>query len=98
MPGRGRPTVVLNLLTCHVHDLAWHPSIRYGHGYPLILRLGVGGIALTVAPAVAREVGQRYTQRVGVPLLLEGALPIGAVVPSLHRGLHVPELGFSAVR
>src|ERR671921_1378518 len=59
MPGRGRSTIVLNLLTCHVHDLAWYPSIRYGHGYPLFLRLGVGGIALTVAPAVARNFGYR---------------------------------------
>src|ERR671921_1755494 len=57
MPGRGRSTIVLNLLTCHVHDLAWYPSIRYGHGYPLFLRLGVGRIALTVAPAVARDFG-----------------------------------------
>src|SRR5215210_1829864 len=57
MPGRGRPPIVLNLLPRHVHDLAWHPSIRYGHGYPLFLRLGVGGIALAVAPAVARNFG-----------------------------------------
>src|SRR5215211_7434870 len=57
MPGRGRPTIVLNLLPRHVHDLAWHPSISYGHRYPLRLRLGIGGIAPAVAPAVARDFG-----------------------------------------
>src|SRR5215208_8397498 len=59
MPSRGRPTVVLYLLSRQLRNLSRHSRVGHGYRNPFFFRLGVGGIPSAVTPTVPRDFGNR---------------------------------------
>jgi hypothetical protein len=56
---RRRHTIVHYLLPRHLHRLTGDAGVRYGHGDPLFLRFGIGGVFPPVAPTVSGDFRDR---------------------------------------